>query len=1627
MLIHELVARQAASTPDAVAVVDGSSELTYRELDRRADRVARLLARAGAGPDSPVGVRLPRGHGMVVALLASWKAAAAYVPLDPADPWNRTETVLADSGAGVLLVHECPERTVPGCAILLLGTEPVADADLAPLAPAGRASGDHPAYLICTSGSTGRPKAVVISHDAIANTVRWRVATHRLTRQDRILQKTPLTFDAAGWEIFAPLVSGGTVVLAPPGAERDPAAMVRAVAEQRITVLQVVPSVLRALVEEPGWDDCADLRVLSSAGEPLHAELAQRFLRAVEGGAGDVEVWNTYGPTECCIDITAHRFDPLQRAGLVPIGAPIAGMHVVVDEDGEIRAGGPGVAQGYRGSPALTAERFVPDPTGRPGTRLYRTGDLGRRRADGGLDYLGRVDHQVKIDGVRIEPGEVTTALVEHPGVLQAAVTAYQAPNGATRLAAYVRLRAGTAADELAGFLRGRLPASFVPAAFVELDALPTTSSGKVDQGALPAVEHGGDRRASAASEELVAGLWRELLGVQDIGRNDGYFQLGGSSLQLVRLANRLTEATGRSVRPADLLSATTVAAQAALLEETTARAEAVRPVGRDAALPLSFGQHRIWLQHAMDDTGREWVSGIFLPVPEGAGHGTIRVALDGLVERHEALRTRFVVEAGEPVQYVDPPAPVELRVVDGARDRVGAVLDGEARRGFDLEHGPLLRALLFRVPSGPPTLVLLIHHIACDGWSSAVLEREFQHQLTGLLAGRPEPLRALAVQYADFAVWQREQLTDDVLTAELDHWRQALDGSVPLSPHPDRPRPRHRDARGAVVGLTIPPSVVEALDALAQGTGATPFMTMLTAYATLLARHTAQWDVPVGAPVAGRERPELEGVVGFFLNSLVLRCRLARWRTFAESLAAVRDVCADAFAHQGLPFDRLVADLAPDRDLSRTPLYQVALDFHGAELTGAPDDDADLAVMLDASRVAKTDLTLYLRRRPDGSMLALFEYATALYDEATVTRLAERFRLLLRSVAADPGIRLDALDITPDAERQDLARWSETPAPPFAGTVLDLFERRAARTPDALALCAAGTSLSFAETDRRADGLAGQLRARGAGPGAVVGVLLDRGVDLPVALLAVWKTGAAYLPLDPEFPADRVGYMLRDAGARILVTEEKHERRLGGVHDAEVVHASRPGDAPPVRLARTDAPDLPAYVIYTSGSTGRPKGVVVTHAGLAGHVRWAVDELAGPGTGGAPLFSSVAFDLVVPNLWAALVAGRPLHLLPQDLDLAELGAHLLSAAPFAFIKLTPGHLEILAEQIPRERVPELTGTIVVAGEALPPVSAEWWRQALGPGRLINEYGPTEGTVGACVFPVTAPVDGTTVPIGRPLPGVTLRVLDESSRQAPVEAVGELYVGGAGVAQAYANSPALTAERFLPDPYGVAGARMYRTGDLARVLPGGDIDFVGRRDEQIKIRGYRVEPGEIAAVLRGHPEVRDAVVTVAESGLTGYVVTARAVPAQDLIAYCARHLPPYMVPVHVVAIDAVPLTPNGKLDRAALPAAQAVPLAAPNGIVEERIAELFTTLLGVPVGAHSNFFGCGGNSILAIRLAAAIQADFEVNVPMRTVLERGTVAELAAAVEEAFQAEVDRMSDEELMAATLQGEEESVE
>ncbi|MFF8791172.1 amino acid adenylation domain-containing protein [Streptomyces sp. NPDC015125] len=1698
-LLSELIAAQAAATPDALAVDGGPAgraSLTYGALDRQANRLAHRLVALGIGPQSLVGVCLRRGPDLVVALLATWKAGAAYVPMDPDHPAERLSWTLADTRTPLVLTERAAVPALPplGATRLLVLDEPAGPAqgaangadgtagqgraasgaceETAPKVPGGRAeAARRPAYVLYTSGSTGRPKGVVVPHGGIANRVRRLASPHGFGPADRVLQKTTIGFDAAGLELFAPLVSGGTVVLAPLGAERDPAVMLDAVAAGRITVLQAVPSVLRSLVNAPGWEGCKALRLVFSAGEPLHAELCHRLLERVP----QVEIWNTYGPTECSVDITEHRFDPGQASGPVPIGRPLGGLRALVLDPqghpvptggaGELYAGGVGVATGYLGRPGLTAERFVPDPFGPPGARLYRTGDRVRRSATGELEYLGRLDQQIKVNGVRIEPGEVESVLIAHPHVDAVVVDTVPDRDGGRRLVAWVQPPGAAAPSpgELREFAGRTLPGPMVPAVFVPVASFPRTASGKTDRAALPdpGPGVGGDLPhvpPRTPAERVVARAWALTLDLpaETIGVHDDFFGSGGSSLYLGRLAGRLSAVSGRRIELRDLFSATTVTAQAALLGDpdgpydadeahgrgpATTGQEAVVPVPRANALPLSSGQQGLWLLERMRPGSPEWADLVWIRLPGDWTERTIKAALQQLAERHEILRTRYELRGTEPVQVVEPPGRVvELSVAEAAD--AAALRDLAARelgRGFDLERGPVWRALLLRTADGGQVLLLGIHHIACDGWSSVLLERDLRALGEGVHTGGQAGLPEVAVQYADHAVWQRRRLDADSATAadgELAYWTSELSGATPLELPADHPRPAERDGRGALRTFVVPAALTARLAALGRDAGATLHQTLLTGFVALLARLSGRADFTLGMPVAGRNRPEVAQTAGYFLNNLVLRCRPDAGRTVRDALASVRETVLDALAHQELPFGQLVRELRPERDLSRTPLYQVMFDFHEEGRTGTALSGADLEAFGAAWQSARTDLTFVVHRRADGSLLGMVEYATALFGPATVDRLAACWIRLLESFVADPSMPLGDAELLPDAERTRLLALGA--AGPAArdepdGCVHSAFAESVRRTPDATAVVCGEERWSYARLQDRADWFAHRLLALGAGPETAVAVMLPRTPDLMACLLGVWQTGAAYVPLDRALPDERLSHILADSRALVLVSDEAGCARLAPCHRGASLAVDGPAHpAGPARRPAGDrrAPARLAYVIYTSGSTGRPKGVAVEHRSLLRLLCASRDHLDfGQGPDDAWLaLAPATFDVSFTELLMPLiVGGRVVLAREEESDDYQALVELIDRTGVTHLQAVPPQWQLLVDSGLGER--PLTGQ--TGGEPCPPELARTLARRLK--RFVNEYGPTETTIAATRWNVTE--TAAAVPLGRPYPHVSARVLDPLLRPVPPGTLGELCIGGQGLSRGYVGRPGLTAERFVPDPYGPPGARLYRTGDLARMLPDGTLDFAGRADGQVKIRGRRVETGEVQAVLAEHPGVAEAVVVVhgteGEARLVAYGVPSgdRLPPRGELLEHCARRLPDYMLPTLVVPLDALPLTRHHKIDLAALPApdlttvADDEPYTAPDGLLEEALAEIWRSVLTGPdgraprIGARNGFFRLGGDSIRAARVIARIQEEYDVTLPLRTLFDRPTVAALAEAVEDAVRAEIASLSDAELAAA----------
>ncbi|MBB4635035.1 non-ribosomal peptide synthetase [Longimicrobium terrae] len=1621
--IHELFAARAAAQPDAVALAWDGETVTYAELDARANRLAHHLAGLGVGPERRVGVLLDRSIHLIVSVLAILKAGGCYVPIDPEYPAERLELMLADSGIRVLLARGTPVRALPGSD---LRTVPLDEADvilaLYPAsAPRSGVSPENLAYINYTSGSTGRPKGVMVGHREVIQLV--VNSDHApLLPGDRVAHASNPSFDAMTFEVWGALLNGATLV----GVSRDVllsgARFRRLLEEQRVTTLYLTTALLNHLSrEQPGI--FGGLRELLHGGQQVDADSIRYLLGTGRPG----RLLHVYGPTEITAWCTCQEVrDVPAGATTVPIGGPIgnARMYVLdgaleplpVAVPGEAYVGGDGVVRGYLDRPALTAERFVPDPfASQPGARMYRTGDRMRWRAEGTLEFVGRLDDQVKIRGFRIEPGEVESVLAAHPDVREARVIVREDQPGEKRLVAYV---VGDAdADTLRADLRRGLPEYMVPAAFVAVASLPLTPSGKLDVRALPAPEMVQEDRYAAPRtpvEEVLAGIWSALLGVERVGIRDNFFEMGGHSLLATRVISRVRAVLGADLPLRALFEKPTIAGLAGVVEK--ARREGapalppVVPVMRRP--PLSFAQERLWFLDQMQpgSTTYNMHSALRLSGPLNAP--ALERALGEVVRRHEALRTVFREEDGAPVQVILPVTGFRLAMEDLSHldetergDEVRRRVDAEAARPFDLSAGPLFRAALLVLGEQEQVLWMGMHHAVSDGWSLGVLHRELAALYAAYADGRESPLDEPAVQYADYAVWQRQQLAGEYLERSLGWWRGRLSGAPALLELPtDRPRPAVQTFGGATLPVTVPANVLKPLRDLGHAEGATLFMVLLGAFQALLSRYGGGDDVVVGTPVSGRARGEVEELIGFFVNTLALRTDLSGDPSFREVLRRVRETTLGAFDHQEVPFEKLVAELQPERSLSHSPLFQVMFTLDAGSSASPGLSGVAVEEMGTEGGAAKFDLTLGLGAVDDGLAGAL-TWRTDLWDRATVERMMEHLGRVLEQVAANPAVRLSELELLGAGERRVvLEEWNRT-AFRHADTrpVHERFAEWAARTPDAPAVVHGDRTLTYAELERRAGSVARRLRARVVGPDVPVGVCLERGPELVAALLGVLRAGGAYVALDPAYPAERLDAMVADSGARVLLTRRALAAALParpGVEVADVdgwMEDDGSASTEAAEPAESTGPRSLAYVIYTSGSTGTPKAVGVEHAGLANLCAWHEAAFAVTAEDRATQLASPGFDASAWEVWPYLTRGACVEVVPDAVraDPAALRDWLVRRrVTIAFVP-TPLAEPLLALPWPAETA---LRWLLAGGDRLATRPA-----AHLPFALSNNYGPTETTVVATSGQVTP--EGARAPsIGRPLHNTRCYVLSPSLRPLPAGVPGELYVGGAQVARGYLGRPAMTAERFVPDPFSRdAGARMYRTGDRVRWRADGALESLGRLDAQAKIRGFRIEPGEVEAALRRHPAVRDCAVVVREDApgdrrLAAYVVGG-ADPAA-LRAHLRRTLPDYMVPAAIVALDALPMTPGGKLDRRALPAPAAAAPAegavVPAGGMEARMAAVWREVLGVAaVGMEDNFFDLGGHSLLLVKLQARVAAEFGVQVPVVELFQFPTARALA--------------------------------
>ncbi|MDC3735982.1 non-ribosomal peptide synthase/polyketide synthase [Pseudomonas syringae pv. syringae] len=1656
--IHDLFEAQVEAQPDAIAVVFNAQRLSYAELNRQANRLAHHLIGLGIGPDDRVAICVERGVEMMVGLLGVLKAGAAYVPLDPHFPLDRLAYMLENSAPAVILTQHALHSVLPASSVPVLLLDPehaeceglLAQPDHNPLRT--ELLPEHLAYVIYTSGSTGLPKGVQVSHQALSNFLHSMQQQPGLSAHDRLLAITTISFDIAALELYLPLANGACVVLASRETTMDGVQLQHLLAEQHITVMQATPTTWQMLVNS-GWAGKQDLRIFCG-GEALPRSLARELL------SRSSELWNLYGPTETTIWSCVERVDELGESVTVPIGRPIANTRLyLLDAQqrpvpqgvaGELYIGGAGVARGYLNRNDLTAERFLTDPFSQdPTARMYRTGDLGRYWADGTLEYLGRNDDQVKIRGFRIELGEIEARLVACPGVKEAVVIALEGRPGEKRLVAYVVAQPATTLDvaALRAELASHLAEYMLPSVFVMLDALPMTPNLKLDRKALPApgaddFAHRQYEAPQGETEARLAAIWSDLLGMEKIGRHDNFFELGGHSLLTVQLQARLHQDIGVEINLRTLFGMGSLLALAECVEQTAqSQVQPIEVVPRTQDLPLSLAQQRLWFLDQLDHAASvAYHMPAALHLRGTLDRQALQRALDRIVARHESLRATFEQHNEKVSQRFAPEtigfalAEHDLRNLagDAQQEMTRQLSEAEVHAAFDLSQGPLIRGRLLQLAEDEHILLVTQHHIVSDGWSVAILIDELNRLYSAFSQGLDDPLLTLALQYADYAVWQQQHLQGERLQQQTRFWSEHLSGAPALLELPtDHPRPQVQSYKGATLPLELPAQLSHRLRQFSLQQNVTPFMTLLAAWSILLSRLSNQPQVVIGTPVANRTRQETEALIGFFVNTLALHVDVKAHSRVDQLLAQVKAITLDAYSHQDLPFEQVVEALQPQRSLAHSPLFQAML-----VLGNTPRDQAltlpglELTALPDATATTQFDLTLSLN--DDGeSIHGRFEYATDLFDPSTITRWSRHLLQLLDALLSDVTQPLASLPLLDAEQRRQLLVTFNPPALPLDEHLQRLpqraFEAQAALTPDAVALVCAGQTLSYAALNAEANRIAHRLIALGVRPDDTVGLCALRSPQMVIGLLGILKAGAAYVPLDPQYPAQRLTHMLTDSAPKVLVIQQGLDTLPlpEGLATLELGCPSlqHVADHNP-QVAELNFGHL-AYVIYTSGSTGLPKGVMVEHRGLRNLLDWYIDDLALNAEDAVLLASSYNFDLTQKNILAPLMVGAALHLAEEPFNPDAIVAQI-AAAGITHLNMSPSAFHALVDADTDKSMACLK-RVVLGGEPIQINMLE--KLGLPRPTVINSYGPTE-----CSDVVAWHVADSdlaiyhdrSMPIGKPIRNMQLHVLDDHGQLLPVGVRGEIHIGGVGVARGYLNLPQLSAERFVANPFADhADARLYKTGDIGRWLPDGTLEYLGRNDDQVKIRGLRVELGEIEAVLGSLPGVREAAVIARDhqsehandKRLVAYLCGEPAA-AEQLRAELLNRLPEHMVPSAFVVLDALPLTPNGKLDRRALPepgpdAYASRAYEAPEGPVEQVIAHIWEQLLGVErVGRHDRFFELGGHSLLAVSLIDRLRKH-GLSAGVRTVFTAPSVREMALAISQdkhvLFQAPANRI------------------
>jgi amino acid adenylation domain-containing protein len=1516
--IHQLFEEQVRLTPDAIAVVFEGEQLTYRELNAKANQLAHYLQSLGVGPEVLVGICVERSFEMIVGILGILKAGGAYVPIDPNYPSDRLAFMLEDSSVPVLLTQQkLVEKLPPNSAhVITLDSDWEEIAAYSEKNPSRGVKPENLAYVIYTSGSTGKPKGVLIEHRSLVNYTIVASAEYGIQERDHILQFSSISFDVSAEEIYTSLISGATLVLRTDTMLDSVEVFLQKCSNWEITVMALPTAYwheLTIFLSQEKFTLPSSLRLIIIGGEKALPERLKTWFECV---GQQIRLVNNYGPTETTVGATICELSAADATlRELPIGRPMGNVQtyildgnrqpVPIGVPGELHIGGAGLARGYLNRPELTDERFIPNPfSDSPTERLYKTGDLVRYLRDGNIEYLGRIDNQVKIRGFRIELGEIEAVLSQHPHVRETVVIASENITGGKQLVAYVvpHQQSAPSISDLRRFLKEQLPDYMMPSAFVVLEALPLTPNGKVDRRALRTPEKPNEREESFVAprtpiEEMLASIWENILSIDPVGIHDNFFELGGHSLLATQVISRVRDTFAVELPLRSLFEAPTVAGLAERVENSlknvqSGQALPLVPIPKLGEIPLSFAQARLWFLDQLQPNSAFYNLPLALRLSGLLNIAALESSINEIIQRHEALRTNFVTAEGQPVQVIASSLNCQVQVVNllhlpesERESEAQRCVNQEANRPFNLEREPLFRVTLLQLDQTEYVCLFTMHHIISDGWSLGVFVKELTELYKGFSIGKPANLPLLPLQYADFAVWQRQWLTGEILKTQLDYWKKQLSDAPDLLELPtDRPRPAVQTFRGGYYHAVLPQELNSELTALSKRVGVTLFMTLLAAFQTLLYRLSGQDDIVVGTPVAGRNQQEIEGLVGFFVNTLVLRIDFSGNPSFEQLLNRVREVALQAYAHQELPFEQLVEALHPTRDLSYTPLFQVMFSL---------DDDLVPSVKLPELLVssypveigtAKFDLGLSMENTASG-LVAEWEYNPDLFDESTIARIAKNFQTLLEGIVVNSKQSISELPLLTPAERHQIhVEWNNTWAEyPQDKCIHQLFEEQVDRSPDAVAVVFEGEQLTYGELNVKANQLAHYLRSLGVGPEVLVGLYVERSFDTIVGMLGILKAGSAYVPLDPAYPEERLGFMLEDSSVPVLLTQTQLVELLPP-SSARVVCVD--GDIEKIAFHSSEnpssrvTPDNLAYVIYTSGSTGKPKGVLLAHQGLC-NLATAQIQLFGVHSESRILqFASFSFDASVSEIVMALISGATLVLAKRESLMpgpALIG--LLREEAITTVTLPPSVLAVL----PPEEFPALQ-TIIVAGEACPPDLVGRWASGR---QFFNAYGPTEATVCATVALCS---DGSQKPtIGRPIANTQIYILDPHNQPVPIGVPGELHIAGVGLAKGYLNRPDLTDEKFVPNPFSnKPDSRLYKTGDLARYLPDGNIEYLDRIDNQVKIRGFRIELGEIEAVLSQHPNVREVAVIHRED-----------TPGNKrLVAYVVSNLIPDRIPYH---------------------------------------------------------------------------------------------------------------------------------